>query len=178
MIKSQDRSGWIGASDTARVVGNWNTKTFENFWAEKLGLSKNSYKSPAMMAGTNYEHRILEAIGITKMDRQIRIKKYRLRVNLDGETDDTIKEVKTHKGEFKVSRAYWQQAQVEMFAAKKKLDIVSYQMTDEEYSNYFLPIDPDRIAIHPIEYDPAWIEGEYLPKLEYLAARLKEKRWP
>ncbi len=178
MIRSQNRAGWIGASDTARVVGNWNTKTFEEFWQEKLGLLEKTYKSPAMMAGTNYEHRILEAIGVTKMDRQIKIRKYRLRVNLDGETDDTIKEVKTHKGEFRISKAYWQQAQVEMFSARKALDIVSYQMTDEEYKNYFLPIVPERIKVHPIEYDPVWIEKEYLPKLEYLASRLKEKRWP
>ena len=31
MIQSNDRSGYIGASDTSIVVGNWNTKTFEKY---------------------------------------------------------------------------------------------------------------------------------------------------
>ena len=178
MIASQDRSGWFGASDTSKIMGKWNTKTFTEFWQEKLGLLEKTFKTPAMMAGTHYEHRILEAIGVTQTDRQILNEDLLLRVNLDGETEDTIKEVKTHKGDFKLSKAYWQQAQVEMFAAKKKLDIVSYRMTDEEYRDYFLPIDLERIGITPVEYDEIWITQEYLPKLEYLAARLREGRWP
>ena len=32
MIADHDRSGWIGASDTAFVIGNWKTKTWENWW--------------------------------------------------------------------------------------------------------------------------------------------------
>ena len=44
MIQSQDRSGYIGASDTSMVVGNWNRKTFEKWWLEKLGLNKNDIK--------------------------------------------------------------------------------------------------------------------------------------
>ena len=37
MIHNQDRSGWFGASDTARIMGNWNTQTFARWWGEKLG---------------------------------------------------------------------------------------------------------------------------------------------
>ena len=48
MIQSQDRSYYIGASDTSMVVGNWATKTFEKWWLEKLGLNKNDLKTEAM----------------------------------------------------------------------------------------------------------------------------------
>jgi len=41
LIQNQDRSGYVGASDTSMVVGNWGTKTFENWWLEKLGIRKN-----------------------------------------------------------------------------------------------------------------------------------------
>lgn len=178
MIHDQDRSKWFGASDTARIMGSWNTDTFNNFWLEKLGLRKNTFKNAAMMAGTAYEHRILDALGVKRRDRQIKIRKLRLRVNLDGE-DDIIHEVKTYsKKEFKVTTAYWQQAQVEMFAAKKPLVIDAYRLLPEDFNNYFNEIDPARLSRHPIEYDEAWIQGEYLPRLTYLAACLKERRWP
>ena len=179
MIHDQDRSGWIGASDTVMVMGNWNTKTFERWWRVKLGISRDHFTTTAMRAGTYYEHRILEHIGVDKMDRQIRIRRLRLRVNLDGETSDTVKEVKTYGGnEFKVSRPYWQQAQVEMFATGKKLDIVAYHLTEDDYRNFFNPIDPGRVSEHPVEYDPAWVQEKYLPRLKYLALCLRKGAWP
>lgn len=177
MIHDQDRSGWIGASDSAVVMGNWCTKTFARWWMEKLGLRKNTFTTVAMQAGTAYEHRILDHLGVWQRDRQIRIRRLRLRVNLDGEAE-RIKEIKTYGGEFRVSKAYWQQAQVEMFAAKKPLDIVAYKLEPEDYANFFNPIDPGRLSIYPIDYDREWIEQEYLPRLRYLAWCLRRKRWP
>ena len=109
------------------------------------------------------------------MDRQIKIRRLRLRVNLDGEDAQEISEVKTHKGEsFKVPRAYWMQAQVEMFAAKKNLRIVAYHLEPEDYRNWFREIEDDRLSYHPIPYDRDWIEGEYLPRLRYLAKCLRK----
>ena len=170
MIRSHDRSGWFGASDTARIMGSWDTRTFRLWWLEKLGLRQNHYISPAMAAGTAYEHRILDAVGVSRRDRQLRRPWLRLRVNLDGETRAEISEVKTyHTAPFRVSEAYWMQCQVEQFAARKRCRIVAYQLTDAEYQNYFLPIDPARISYHPIEYDPVWVREEYLPRLKYLA---------
>jgi len=177
MIASQDRSGWFGASDTSIIMGSWNTKTFARFWLEKQGVIHGGYISPAMMAGTHYEHRILDHLGIKKRDRQIKIHRYRLRVNLDGESD-MIHEIKTYGGDFRISKAYWQQAQVEMRTARKGLEIVAYRLTEDDYKNYFNPIDAERLSFHPIEYEPEWIEGEYLPRLRYLARCLRRKRIP
>lgn len=177
MIYSQDRSGWIGASDTNIIMGNWDTKTFARFWLEKQGVLRGGYVSPAMVAGTHYEHRILDHLGIRRRDRQIKIWRYRLRVNLDGETD-IIHEVKTHSSDFKVSTAYWRQAQVEMFAARKPLEIVAYKLLSEDYANFFNPIDPGRITRHPIEYAPEWVDREYLPRLRYLAHCLRFRKLP
>lgn len=184
MIHDQDRSGWFGASDTAYIMGKWNTPSFANWWSIKRGIKSNHYASLAMQAGTFYEHRILESIGIQNMDRQVRIRRLRLRVNYDGETSDMIHEVKTHSSNpFKVSKSYWQQCQVEMFASKrlfkrKKCRIVAYQMTDAEYANWFLPVYKERLSFHPIEYDAEWIQSKYLPRLTYLAKCLKTGKWP
>lgn len=181
MIQSQDRSNYIGASDTSMVVGNWETKSFENWWLEKIGIYKNTFSNEAIKAGNNYEHKILEALEIEglEMDKQIIID--RLRVNLDGNTKTCIYEVKTHNAdkEFKVSKAYWRQAQVEMYASNiHKLYIVSYDLIEKDYKNYFNKIDKDRLSLHEIEYDEKFINNEYLPKLEILTKCLKEGVFP
>lgn len=181
MIQSQDRSNYIGASDTSFVVGNWETKSFEKWWLEKLGLRKNNFSNEATKAGNNYEHKILESLKIKnlKMDKQIIID--RLRVNLDGNTNTCIYEVKTYNKtkEFKVSKQYWRQAQVEMYASKTyKLYIVAYALIEKDYKNYFNDIDEQRVKLIPIEYDNDFINKEYLPKLEILTKCLKEGAFP
>lgn len=186
MIRNHDRSGWFGASDTATIMGSWDTETFRRWWSVKLGIRKDHFANAAMQAGTAYEHRILSAIGVSKMDGQIRIRRLRLRVNYDGEDRRIITEVKTYsKAAFKVSRAYWQQCQVEMYASghglfrkRKKCRIAAYRMTEAEYRNFFLPIDVSRITMYEIPYDAAWIKGQYLPRLRYLARCLKTGHYP
>lgn len=181
MIQSQDRSYYIGCSDTSMVVGNWNTKTFEKWWLEKLGLYKNEIKTTAMLAGTNYEHKILDALEIEGLEKDKQIIIGRLRANLDGNTNTCIYEVKTHNinKEFKVSKQYWRQAQVEMYAAKiYKLFIVSYGLTENDYINYFNEIDKERIKLIQIEYEKDFIEKEYLPKLKILTRCLEKGVFP
>ena len=181
MIQSQDRSYYIGASDTSLVVGNWNTKTFEKWWLEKLGLNKNNLSTEAMKAGNNYEHKILDALEIEGMEKDKQIIIDRLRVNLDGNTDTCIYEVKTHNAnkEFKVSKQYWRQAQVEMYASNiHKLFIVAYGLIENDYINYFNEIDKDRIEKIEVKYDKKFINKEYLPKLQILSDCLKEGVFP
>lgn len=179
MIHNHDRSGWFGASDTAKIMGHWQSHTFWRWWGEKLGLWQNHFTNRSMMAGTYYEHAILKSIGITQMDRQIKIRSLRLRVNLDGEEKSAIVEVKTHsKPEFVVIRPYWMQCQVQMFAAKKPCKIVAYRLLEEDYQNFFNPIDPKRITEHPIAFDKNFIESQYLPRLTYLAWCLKRRKTP
>jgi hypothetical protein len=178
MIRNHDRSGWFGASDTHYIMGNWNTQTFSLWWLEKLGLRKNSFTSRAMQTGSAYEHRILDALGVKKRDRQIKIRRYRLRVNLDGE-DEIIHEVKTYSGDtFKITPSYWQQAQVQTFAAHKAVVFNAYRLTEDDYRNWFNEIDINRLSEHPVEYAPAWINAEYLPRLRYLAHCLRKKVFP
>lgn len=181
MIQNQDRSYYIGASDTSMVVGNWETKTFEKWWLEKLGLNKNSFSSEATKAGNNYEHKILDSLEIEGLEKDKQIIINRLRVNLDGNTDTCIYEVKTYniEKEFKVSKQYWRQAQVEMFASNIfKLFIVAYALEENDYNNYFNIIDKNRLQLIPIEYDEEFIKKEYIPKLEILTKCLKEGVFP
>ena len=186
MIRNHDRSGWFGASDTATIMGNWNTDTFRRWWLVKLGVRKDRFITPAMQCGTAYEHKILDALRVKTRDRQIRIRSLRLRVNYDGESGQLITEVKTHsKSVFKVTKAYWQQCQVEMFASgcglfrkRKVCRIVAYRVTEDELFNFFLPIDENRLTQHKVDYDAEWVEGCYLPRLRYLAKCLRTGHWP
>ena len=52
MIRNHDRSGWFGASDTATIMGSWDTETFRRWWAVKLGIRKDHFANAAMQAGT------------------------------------------------------------------------------------------------------------------------------
>lgn len=182
MIQSRDRSGWFGASDTHFIMGNWDTKTFRAWWMEKLGLAYSGFQNRYTAAGTHYEHKILDALGLSiRKDHQIKIRRLRLRVNLDGDTPDCIYEVKTHRAEksFRITPAYMGQIQVEMFAKRcAKAFFVAYALLGDDYTNYFNPIDPDRLELIPAEYDGDWLENQYLPRLRYLAGCLKKGVWP
>ena len=125
------------------------------------------------MAGTIYEHKILEALNIPSLefDKQIIVEDLRLRVNLDGNTKDTIYECKTYKNNklFKPSKRYIQQVNVQMYATGfRKAYIVAYPFTEEYYKNYFLDIEKEKIEYFQINYDEKFICEEYLPKLKYL----------
>ena len=173
MIASKDRSGWFGASDVDKIVGNWNTNTWMDWWLVKMGVARNDIETVAMNAGTHKEHQILEYVSpFVEMDKQLIIDELRLRINFDGIVGNHIYEVKTHSAEkvFKPSKKYVQQVMVQMYGfGTREADIVSYALTEDDYKNYFLPIDPDRLKYHPIAYDGRWIEAVFLPRISYLA---------
>ena len=172
MIASKDRSYYIGASDTKYVVGNWDTLSFRRWYGVKLGIYTMDYTSDAMKAGTAYEHRILDALRITGLEKDRQIIKGRLRVNLDGNTGDTIIEVKTYRAgkPFKVSYVYREQVWVEMYATGiRRAYIVSYALEGKDYNNYYRDIDLERISWHPIWYNEQFIKDTYLPRFNYLS---------
>ena len=184
MIADQDRSGYIGASDTAMVIGNWKTKTWEKWWMQKIGINTDHFDNKYTIAGTNWEHRILDSLHLPNLekDKQIIIEDLRLRVNLDGNTPFRIIEVKTYqwsKGWKKTPKKYIDQVQVQMFASQiHEAEIAAYGLEDADYDNFFRDIDPRRLQEIPVQYDPKWIEAEYLPKLRILADCLKRGVFP
>lgn len=182
MIAEKDRSGFFGASDTPYIIGNYKTATFEKWWMQKIGINRDHFDNKYTLAGTHYEHRILESLGIPmELDKQIILEDLKLRVNLDGNTEDCIYECKTYKLDkgFKLPKKYVQQVQVQMFATGfKKAKIVAYGLEEGDYNNFFKPIEPSRLTIYDIEYDERWVNEVYLPKLKYLAECLKEGRFP
>ena len=182
MIADKDRSGWFGASDTDKIIGNWKTATFEKWWMQKIGINRDHFDNKYTSAGTHYEHRILESLGIPmEFDKQIILEDLKLRVHLDGNDTDTNYECTTYKYEngFKMPKKYINQVQVQMFASGlKKSKIIVYGLTEADYDNYFNPIDPERRQEHIVSYDEKWIREVYLPKLTYLAECLKEGRFP
>jgi hypothetical protein len=175
MISNHDRSGYFGASDVQYVIGNWKTKTFEKWWLQKLGINRDHFENEFTKAGTNWEHRILDSLHIPNLEKDKQIIIDRLRVNLDGNTNWKIYEVKTYKHGtlFKVSKAYWMQVQVQMFASGiRKACIVAYALKPEDYKNHNRVIDIGRISYHDIIYDRDFIE-KYKRRLAYLTACLK-----
>lgn len=183
MISSKDRSGWFGASDTDFIIGNWETATFEKWWLTKLGINNTDFQNQYLLAGTHKEHQILNSLQIPlmEMDKQILIPELRLRVNLDGNTSDCIFECKTYSAEkpFKTPIKYKRQVWVQMFASEiRQAKIVAYGLGDEDYKNFFLPIDKDRLSVIDIPYNEPFIKDEYLPKLEYLAQCLEKGKFP
>lgn len=183
MLKNLDRRFWFGASETNKIVGNWQTKTFMDFYLNKLGINNDTFSTVYTMAGNAYERKIAQSLGLKmKFDRCVKIPKLRLRVNLDAETKDCIYEIKTHKAtenDWKLPTHYWQQCQVQMFATgKHKCNLVAYPMEEENYENFFLEVDKNKVEIFEIAYDENWINTKYLPRLVYLAECLKKRKTP
>ena len=125
MIADKDRSGYFGASDVAFIVGNWKTKTWLQWWMQKIGANRYHFDNKYTLAGTNYEHKILQSLNIPglRLDEQIIHESLKLRVNYDGLTDDCTYECKTYKLEkgWKMPKKYWQQVQVQMYDAYLRL---------------------------------------------------------
>lgn len=185
MIQDQSRDGWFGASDSSYIMGRWTTKTFAKWWSQKLGVNDSHFTNAAMNAGTYYEGAVLDHIGAPRRDHQILLPELLVRVNLDGDGPRQIYEVKTHSAakEFKVTKAYWQQVQVQMYAKSKEegcvplAQIVSYALEEKDYADFFRPIDPARLKRHYIEYDGGFIR-EWLKRVEYLSECLRRGAWP
>lgn len=189
MITNQDRSKWIGASDTAMVMGNWKTRSFEEWFFEKLDFGRldKRYNSWAMQCGNILEHQIIKAIELFE-EKRIKIGRrpyynvrLRLRCNYDGLRRREVVEIKTTNKEWKsIPKAYWQQVQVLMYKKGKKLaKIYAYRMTEDDYANpYFAEIDISRIKTFTVEYDKEWIKTQYLPRLKYLARCLRKRIFP
>lgn len=204
MIQDHDRSGWFGASDVGFIMGSWKTKTFEKWWMQKLGVNRDHFDNKYTLAGTHFEHKILESIGIVgmKLDEQVKLPALLLRVNYDGLTEDTTWECKTYKLEkggaprsgskraiaaggsyttdsWKMPKKYWQQVQVQIFAkGLKKGKIVAYGLEEADYDNFLRPIDHRRIRIEDIPYDETWVRTKFLPRLRILADCLRKGIYP
>ena len=183
MISNKDRSQYFGASDTAMIVGNWKTDTFTRWWLQKLGINRDHFENRYTLAGTHFEHRILESLDVPGMeyDKQIIIEDLRLRVNLDGNTEDEIYECKTYKLEkgYSLPKNHIQQVQVQMFATGlRSAKIVAYGLEEADYGNFLRPIEKSRLRLYDVPYCEEWIEKIYLPKLRYLAECLNCGRFP
>lgn len=183
MITSQDRSGYIGASDTKYVIGNWKTKTFDKWWMKKIGIETKSYSNKFTLAGTHFEHKIVDALNIENIEKDKQIIIGRLRVNLDANTEDCIYEIKTFRNEngFELERHqdYINQVQVQMYASGiHNAKIVAYGLLESDYDNYFHEIDKERLQVFNLEYDKKWIEEIYLPNFKILEKCLIEGTFP
>ena len=183
MIKNKDRSKYFGASDTKYVIGNWNTKTFKNWWLEKLGFATERYDNKYTLAGTNYEHKIIDALNIPLIEKDKQFIKDRVRVNLDGNTKEKIYEIKTYgfeKGfDIEKHKDYIYQVQVQMYVSKiHKAEIDAYGLLENDYINFFNDIDLERLSKYEIEYNEEWLKEEYIPKINYLTECLIKQKFP
>ena len=185
MIHNQDRTGYFGGSDGKYIMGKWNTKTFQRWWDIKTGLTNSDFQGNLYTEmGNQLEPLILDIISKdVNRDRQIILEQHLMRINLDGDMNGIIYEVKTHGKDFTVNKQYWYQAQVEMYAYQeamsdfKKLYIVSYQVYPEEYGNE-VEADYTRLKFTQVDYDHNFITNEYLPRVDKLVKCLKQGEEP
>ena len=187
MITNLDRSFSFGASDTHYFFMNTNTKTFEKWWAVKMGIMERTViENVYMTTGTLLEQPILDTIEDNITRNEVIKYEYDLIVNLDGRSDKIIYEVKTMKFATwlleKVDKKYWQQVQVQLLATGYvNAILVSYGVLSHEYEfSYWLDpkIDKNRIRLTEISYDADWCENVYLPRLQYLSKCLREGSYP
>ena len=52
MIHDHERSDWFGASDTGKIVGSWETPTFEKWWMGKLTMRQDDITTHANLTAT------------------------------------------------------------------------------------------------------------------------------
>ena len=180
MITDLSRDYFFGASDTYTIMMSFDSKTFQKWWQVKIGAEETFADNIYTRAGNLYEQPILDALLVPYRNEVFQVGQ--LRVNLDGRTDESVVEVKTHKNAFKLSKAYWMQCQVEMFASvNSKATLVAYQMTDDDYElaekGLVDEIDLDRIETFEIEYDEDFILT-YLDRVNYLSKCFEEEVIP
>lgn len=123
MIHDYDRAHFFGASDAKYIMASSHgSKSWNDWWRIKCGIDENLFKGNLYTkAGNTFEHSILKTyLPSVVMDRQIIIPHLRLRVNLDGNTEDSIYEVKTYQidKKFEVTDGYYYQAQIQQLAWK------------------------------------------------------------
>lgn len=197
MIHDFDRSRWFGASDVRFIfASNRSTKSWAEWWSEKLGDNTRNFSTIYTRAGTIYEHPILEAIDPDIIpDGQILMERYRLRINYDGYKDGNIVEVKTYKDEDEFEEPtryskgkyldYWRQCQVQMFVYQKMADewflppfeslhLAAYPLHVDEYyaDEDDVTVDPNRIQFYEIRYDKDFIKTEFIPRIKELSREL------
>lgn len=176
--KQESRIGIFGASETSLIMSNKRSKTYQTFIKQKAGvIERQELDNKYIDAGNVLEHQIIRWLEKTynltiEKDKQIILEDECLRVNLDGNTDDCIFEIKTRNthygfGDTKPPKSYWQQIQVQMFASNiKQAKLVILYLYDDDYDNLLgYEIEEKNIKIFDIEYDQEFI-SEYLINLE------------
>lgn len=188
MIQDNDRSYWFGASDSYKVISpNHNTQTWQNWWRVKCGVEEPTFTGNIYTeTGQKFEHPILDCFdkAINK-DRQIYLDDLRLRVNYDGDKDGIIFEVKTHKIEkpFEITPYIEAQVQTQMYVWKtarddfRKLYILSYGLTDQDYQCDEPTVDFGRIKVHEVKYKKGHVK-RFLKCLKPLVEELDSMRKP
>ena len=169
-------------------------KELNEYWARRYAsimLRKRIFNAvlPAVLlalavgqiyAFTIFSTKIAEQIGMDDIDRQIYIDGINIRVNLDGTLDGEIIEIKTYKYKpnWKPSKDYRSQVQVEMWADKKKSAmIVAYALEEDDYEDWTRPVDAGRLSYHPFDYDVDFII-DYLPRVIYLSDCIDKGLFP
>ena len=60
----------------------------------------------------------------------------------------------------------------------KPVKLIAYRLIPEEdYINYFNPIEPDRIQLYEIAQNDEFLP-EYISRIKFLSACLQERRFP
>src|SRR5690625_21257 len=153
---TKDRELYIGGSEANYLYMNYNTKTFKNWWAQKLsGIPQGSYSNRNMEVGTILEDGILdlyEKINNVKGERGLSKVKGIARGNTDYILNDKVIDVKATNSAYEwflggtVPINYRRQLIHYCYVfGLNKASILAYQVDDSLLVNPFQELDESNL---------------------------------
>lgn len=103
MVDERNIRGYIGGSDANKIYGSFDTKTFGEFWDERVsGIKLNSFSTLDTSVGNIMESKILDEVGVDRKYWNIfKVKPGTIAgINTDALTDSAYHEIKTSLPEY------------------------------------------------------------------------------
>ena len=188
MTVKTDRELYIGGSEANYIYLNYNSKTFQTWWAHKLaGIPREAPANRNMEVGTILENEILdlyEAVHGVKGKRGLSKVKGIARANTDYILNDKVIDVKASNQAFEwflrgaIPIHYRRQLIHYCYVFElKKASILAYQVDDSLLVNPFQELDEKRMVEIDVEITDKLIK-EHERRLNYLEECRREYKFP
>lgn len=183
-----NRGSYIGGSEANLIYMGYGTKTFRNWWTQKLlGVHLPSHSNRNMLVGTILEHEIIdlyEKVNNVKGQREQTKTKGIARANTDYILDDKVIDVKASKSAHEwvlsgtVPIAYRRQLIHYCYVfGLKKASIIAYQVDDSLLVNPFQELDESNLFEIEVNIMDSKIIA-HRQKLDYLTECREKNIYP
>lgn len=188
MTVKTNRELYIGGSEANYIYLNYNSKTFQTWWAHKLaGIPRETPTNRNMEVGTILEHEILdlyEKVNNVKGERGLSKVKGIARANTDYILNNKVIDVKASNSAFEwvltgtIPIHYRRQLIHYCYVfGLNKASILAYQVDDSLLVNPFQELDEKRMVEIDVEITDKLIK-EHERRLNYLEKCRREYKFP